>query len=395
MFMADFANPAYRGHPLYEEALRRFEPFKGEAVIEAIRETKELLEIVAILGGQWPHSSYMVPGGVVATPSLADLLQCRHLLAKHQAWYERRILGCPVERWLEVDSAADLETWLEEDSHRNSDLGFFIRFARRIGLEKIGRGPQNFISYGCLDIPADSQVRGRRNEVTDQLVPAGFARGTDVGPFEQARITEHVYHSWFEDYGGGRHPFEGETRPRPPETDDHKYSWAKAPRYDGLPAETGPLAEMIISGNPLFTDLVGRGGANVFVRELARLVRPAELMPAMRQWLAETDCEGTFYISAPRISDGEGFGLTEATRGALGHWVKIADQKIQHYQIVTPTAWHASPRDSNGVRGAWEEALIGTTVQGPCQTGGTGPCRKVVRRVPGVHRPMPSKGGEA
>lgn len=365
MFTADFANPAYQNCSLYEEAVRRFEPFKGETVIETIKETKRLLEIVAILGGQWPHSSYMVPGGVVASPGLDGLMQCRHLLASHRAWYERRVLGCSIERWLEVRSAVDLDAWLEESaSHRDGDLGFYIRFAREIGLEKIGGGHGNFISFGYLDLPSGSAVQGRTDCVT-HLVPAGFARGVEVKPFYQEKVTEHVAHSWFEDYEGGRHPFDGETRPYASGREGKKYSWAKAPRYDGLPAETGPLAEMIVSKNPLFTNLVGAHGPNVFVRELARLVRPAELMPAAGQWLTELSPDGKFYVRAPEITDGEGFGLTEAARGALGHWVKIADRKIQHYQIITPTAWHGSPRDSNGVRGAWEEALVGTPVRDP------------------------------
>ncbi|MFH1418397.1 MAG: nickel-dependent hydrogenase large subunit [Planctomycetota bacterium] len=365
MFTADFANPAYKDSSLYEEAVRRFAPFKGETVIETIKHTKNVIEIVAILGGQWPHSSYMVPGGVVAGPGMAGVSQCGHLLANYRAWYERRVLGCSIERWLEVRSATDLDVWLEESaSHRDSDLGFYIRFAREIGLETIGRGHGNFISYGYLDIPPGSAVRGR-SDCPSYLIPAGFACGVEVNPFDQGKVAEHVAHSWFEDYEGGRHPFEGETRPYASGREGRKYSWAKAPRYDGLPAETGPLAEMIISGNPLFTDLVGADGPSVFVRELARLVRPAELMPAMARWLAELSSDGEFYIPAPEIVDGEGFGLTEAARGALGHWVKIVDSKIQHYQVITPTAWNASPRDSDGVRGSWEEALVGTPVKNP------------------------------
>ena len=57
--------------------------------------------------------------------------------------------------------------------------------------------------------------------------------------------------------------------------------------------------------------------------------------------------------------------MIQAARGALGHWVKIQGGKISHYQIITPTTWHASPRDSEGVRGGWEEALIGTKVVDP------------------------------
>ena len=363
MFTADFVNRAYKMSPLYEEAVRRFAPFKGETVIETIKWTKRVLEIVAILGGQWPHSSYMVPGGVVTTPGADGIQQCRYLLSSYRTWYERRVLGCSIERWLQVRSAAELDRWLEESpNHRNSDLGFYIRFARQIGLETMGRGHGNFICYGYLDLPPHSAVRGRTNSES-HLVPAGFARGTEVTPFDQALVSEHVAHSWFEDYERGKHPFDGETRPYASGREGKKYSWAKAPRYDGLPAETGPLAEMIIAGNPLFTDLVGADGPNVFVRELARLVRPAELMPAMDQWLAEIPDDGKLYVRAPKINTGQGFGLTEASRGALGHWVKIEDRKIQHYQVITPTAWHASPRDSDGVRGVWEEALVGTLVR--------------------------------
>jgi hydrogenase large subunit len=54
--------------------------------------------------------------------------------------------------------------------------------------------------------------------------------------------------------------------------------------------------------------------------------------------------------------------LTEAPRGALGHWVSIAAGKVRNYQIVTPTCWNCSPRDTDGRRGPLEEALVGTPV---------------------------------
>lgn len=362
LFMPDFANPAYRDSPLFEEAVHRYQPFKGESTIEVIRETKRVLEIVVIIGGAWPHSSYMVPGGIVSVPSAIDLVQCRNVLERYRRWYERRILGCTMERWQDVRSRADLDAWLAESlAHQSSDLGFYIRFARQIGLDKIGRGHGNFISYGSLDLPEATRVLSRKG--SRQLVPAGFAQGTQVREFSQEKVAEHVAHSWYVDYEGGKHPFEGETRPYATGQESQKYSWAKAPRYDGLPAETGPLAEMVIAGHPLFADLLTRDGPSVFIRELARLVRPTELIPAMEQWLSETTGGGTFYVSPGEVVEGSGFGLTEAARGALGHWVKIREGKIAHYQVVTPTAWNASPRDSDGVRGPWEEALVGTEVK--------------------------------
>jgi [NiFe] hydrogenase large subunit len=61
----------------------------------------------------------------------------------------------------------------------------------------------------------------------------------------------------------------------------------------------------------------------------------------------------------------KGYGMTEAPRGALGHWVDIKGGKIHNYQMIVPTTWNGSPRDKKGHRGAIEEALVGTPVADP------------------------------
>jgi hydrogenase large subunit len=84
----------------------------------------------------------------------------------------------------------------------------------------------------------------------------------------------------------------------------------------------------------------------------------------MEQWLEETVlCKDEFYRDHGKKENGEGFGLIEAPRGSLGHWIKIKDAKIERYQIITPTAWNASPRDSSGERGPWEQAMVGTEIK--------------------------------
>ncbi|MBF0119226.1 MAG: nickel-dependent hydrogenase large subunit [Desulfobacterales bacterium] len=348
MFAVDFVNPIYKNSPLFEGATRRYEPFKGQTIIQTIKETKKLIEIIAIIGGQWPHSSYMVPGGIVSMPSKSDLLQCRLLLKQFLNWYEERVLGCTLERFKEIKSLVDLNSWLEEsNNHWRSDLGFFIRFSRAMGLDKIGHGHNSFINYGALD----------------NFIPAGFLQNMEIQEFSESKINEHVAYSWYMDYEGGKHPFDGETRPYASGNESQKYSWAKAPRYDGFPAETGPLGEMVIKKHPLITDIINSKGISVFVRELARLIRTVELIPLMDSLLLEILDNGSFYNPLNEIIEGKGCGLTHASRGALGHWVKIKEGKIESYQIITPTAWNASPRDSNGIRGPIEEALIGTPVQ--------------------------------
>jgi len=131
-----------------------------------------------------------------------------------------------------------------------------------------------------------------------------------------------------------------------------------------MPAETGPLAEMVVASHPMFIDFIRQDGPNVFIRELARLIRPAYLIPLMEQWLEETvRCDEEFYQDHRKKENGKGYGLLEAPRGALGHWVKIKNAKIQKYQIITPTAWNASPLDASGFRGPCEEAIVGTEIK--------------------------------
>lgn len=364
MFMVDFANSAYAGQPLAEEARARFGPLTGRTAIETIRETKRLLQVVAIIGGQWPHTSFMVPGGVTASPDISKILQCRMIVDGFRAWYERAILGCSLSRWQEIESAGDLDAWLlENEAHREGTVGFFLRFARATGLDTYGRGPNRFLSYGNYPLPQATAVRGRGG----RLVGAGYAAGIEVSPFAPERIAEDVSHAWYEQGEPPHplHPSAGRTRPYASGQSGRHYSWVKAPRYGGEVIETGPLAEMVIDGNPLFVDLVGSDGPNVMARELARLVRPAALLGPMSTWVGElvaADRE-SFYQPVKQIPDGEAAGLIQAARGALGHWVKVEDEKIAHYQIITPTAWNGSPRDESGRRGAWEEALIGTPIR--------------------------------
>lgn len=365
LFMVDFTNPAYGRHPLFKEAVERYRPMGGDTAVQTIAETKKMLEIIAIIGGQWPHSSFMVPGGVVCVPSYNDLMQCLFMLRNFRNWYERRVLGCRIERWAEITSATGLEDWLHEtDSHARSDLGFYIRFSKEAGLKTLGQGCGNFISFGSLDLPDDTAVKGLKGG--GQLFPAGFFHQGTEQPFDQAKITEDVSHAWFEDSGAGRHPLAGETRPYATGEESSKYSWAKAPRYDGLPAETGPLAELIAASDPLIGDLLAKDGPNVFVRQLARMTRAAWMIPAMERWLEETvHCREEFYLDHRKKEEGSGYGLLDAPRGALGHWVQVKDARIQRYQIITPTTWNASPRDANGVRGPCEQAVVGTEMEDP------------------------------
>jgi hydrogenase large subunit len=108
-----------------------------------------------------------------------------------------------------------------------------------------------------------------------------------------------------------------------------------------------------------------RQGISVIDRHAARAIEAKKLGQEMENWLMQLK-PGELACAETKVPDsGEGMGLTEGARGALGHWIKVSGKKIENYQAVVPTTWNCGPRDDNGVRGPCEEALVGTPIADP------------------------------
>ena len=202
-------------------------------------------------------------------------------------------------------------------------------------------------------------------------------------PFDPAKIAEHVRHSWYEGEEA-RAPYDGETKPaftRLGDTD--RYSWLKAPRYDGLAVETGPLAQVLVAyaqGHAAVKPAVdtvlsalGVGPEALFStlgRTAARGVETLVIARQVEKWLAEYeaniaggDKKIAMECSVPK--EGRGAGFVNAPRGGLSHWLRIEDGKIGNFQLVVPTTWNLGPRDARHVLSAAEQALVGTPVADP------------------------------
>lgn len=194
----------------------------------------------------------------------------------------------------------------------------------------------------------------------------------------------------------GKHPSQGETKPRysgpkPPfeflKTDE-KYSWLKSPRYDDKPVEVGPLARALVayaSGNEGVKKRIDGTLAKLNLpptalystmgRIAARALEADYMADALTGWLQELNnnmAHGNVAIHNKEKWDPDtwpkscqGFGLEEAPRGSLGHWVQIENKKIVNYQAVVPSTWNAGPRDARGQRGAYEAALLKTPIADP------------------------------
>ena len=345
-FMPDFARPAYAGRPWHPEIAERFRAQSGSAAPEALRARAEFLHLTALLAGKWPHSLALQPGGTTCPVEAAGKTQLLTLLGSFRRFLEHRLFGDRLEAIAELDSEAALRRWHQD--HPESDFGRFLGIAEDLGLDRLGRAHDRFMSYGAYPI------EGR------PLFPAGTWQAGEAIPLDEAAIREDISHSWLNGPTEPRHPFEGSTLPAAEA--DGGYSWCKAPRLQGQPMEVGALARQQVAGHPLVRDLVEGSGGNVRNRVVARLLELALVLPAMQEWAAHLR-PGEPFCNEFRLPDeGRGQGLVEAARGSLGHWLHIHRGRILNYQIIAPTTWNFSPRDRAEVPGPLEQALAGTPV---------------------------------
>ncbi len=378
-------NPAYKMPP--EADLMAVAHY-----LEALDLQKEVVKIHTIFGGKNPHPNYLV-GGVACAINLDDV-------GASGAPVNMTSLNFVLQRIHEA-----------REFTKNVYLPDVLAIA---GIYKDwlyggGLASENLLSYGTY-----AQVPGDKS--TDLLPAGAIVNGNwdevlpvDVRDPEQ--VQEFVDHSWYTYADGSRglHPWDGDTNPSfelGPNTkgtktnikeldEAHKYSWIKAPRWRGHAMEVGPLPRYIIayvSGKEYVQDQVDRS--------LAAFNQNTGLELGLKQFLPSTlgrtlaralECElccdtmlddwnaliGNIKAGDSSTANVEkwdpstwpkearGVGINEAPRGALGHWIKIKDGKIENYQAVVPTTWNGSPRDSQGNIGAFEASLLNTPMERP------------------------------
>jgi len=274
-------------------------------------------EMGAVFGGRMPHPSSIVPGGFTEVPTAAQISRVQS--------YANQLLGFTDNTYLpDVQALAGIYS----------------------DYYTIGRGTGNLIAYGVFDQDATGSTR---------LLKRGRVAGgsATVQAVDVNAITENVKYGWYADSTSGKNPAAGSTVAQYPKAG--AYSWLKAPRYSNVAYEAGPLARMWVNGDY-------RRGISVMDRHLARAQEARKVLLALQSWTSQVRVGQPVYTRYASNVNGSGFGLTEAPRGALGHWVQTTSGKLIRYQIITPTCWNASPKDSAGTRGPLEQALIGTPI---------------------------------
>ena len=289
----------------------------------AIEARRRAHEMGAVFGGRMPSPHTLVPGGYTNVPTAAKITAFKTQLT----WLTNFINTIYLP---DVTSVATVYS----------------------DYKTIGKGYGNLLAYGVFDQNAAGSTKLLKRGLVNASAP------TAVAAVNTASITESVTYSWYNNSTNGMKPAGGSTLPVDPNTKTAAYSWLKAPRYNNVPYETGALARMWVNGDY-------RTGVSVIDRHAARAKEALKVAQAMSTWLTQLSAGSAAYTAYTNPTSGSGVGLTEAPRGALGHWVSISNSKVSNYQIITPTCWNASPMDSSGQKGPMEKAIIGTPVADP------------------------------
>ena len=286
--------------------------------VKALEMRRKAHEAGAIFGGRLPHPPTYIPGGFTTRPTSTGIAKFKSLI--------NEIISFTRQTYIPDAEAL---------AGRYDDYG------------KIGRGYGNLLAFGAFDLDATGN---------NKLLKRGrIVNGsTTVNAVDIASITEQVTYSWYAE-GAALNPASGLTDPVDPATKTSAYSWLKAPRYSDLPYEAGPLARMWVNNDY-------RTGISVMDRHLARADETLKVAQAALGWVDGLNLSGAVATPASVPASASAIGLTEAPRGALGHWLQISNGKISRYQIITPTCWNASPKDASGQMGPIEKALVGTPV---------------------------------
>jgi len=320
--------------------------------LEALRIQAKMVRMHAIFGAKNPHLQALAVGGITSVKDLTPDRIAEFLYIWKQAQEFVRNVYIP-----------DLVT-----------IASFYKDWGAIG------GTSNFLAWG--DLPMSEK------EPESLFLPRGVIMKRDLKGVKMAepeKVTEHIDRSWYEG-SKARHPYNGETKPYqgdPKYDTNGRYSWSKAPRYEGEACEVGPLARVLVAyayGKKDFKAVVDSTLKKLNIpvtalfstlgRTAARGLETLVIGNAMEGWVMELvenlksgDTATCAKWTMPK--SGKGCGLNDVARGALGHWVEIEDKKIKNYQYVVPSTWNLGPRCEKGKLGPVEEALIGTPVADP------------------------------
>lgn len=322
--------------------------------LEALKMQARSSEMAALLGGKMPHVMTSIPGGNMWVPTESKLDDLLAMATEVRDWVNDTVLA---------DTVMLAKLYPE--------------------VLTFGKGCGRYIAWGVFEGPdwpyGDNYTEQMLNRYLPMAVLDEQFQASDV---QENLITEYMGRSWYKGSETYTSPY-FVTDPDFTEYNvDDRYSWVKAPAYDGKPMEAGSMARIFaayVRGVPFIKEQVdavlGILGAkpgdlaafqSTLGRTAIRQIETIYIANLVVEWvneLAEAIKGGdSEYFREPARLTGEGTGFWEAPRGALYHSEKVVDGKIEGYQIIIPSTWNLAPINGDGEHGPLEQALIGVPV---------------------------------
>lgn len=303
--------------------LNIYEPLKGKRWLEASKVASDTIKALATIGGQWPHTSYMLPGGVVSDPTLSELSTMINYLDEAVRFFENSIAGIDFDEYLAFDNFFDLEKL-------NGDLKYFKDISYKYDLNKYGKSHNRFLTLG-----------------ESSFFKAGKIKLRLVSKLYFERIQESIESTF--DING--------------DSDSKKHTWSKSVTYNSNFFETGPLSRAIIQGRKFIKEIHKNYDDSSFTRIMARVDELAHLLYITKNLIKQVDIKEVSFnkpaIELKKIENATGIGIVEACRGSLYHKLSIKNGKIENYDVITPTVWNLGPENSSQ-KGVAQRAIIGS-----------------------------------
>ncbi len=384
------------GQRTIADIMRGLNPFTGPLYREALQMSRLTREMFCLMEGRHVHPSTLYPGGVGTVPSVQLFSDYLVRLMKYIEFLKKMV---PL----------------------HDDLFDFF-YEALPGYEAVGQRRVLLGCWGSFQDPLACDFRyetmsawGRKMYVTPGIVVDGKLVTTDLVDINLG-IRILLGSSFYDDWQEGerfvktdplgntvdmRHPWNQTTLPKPQKRDfDGRYTWVMSPRwfdkqsrsYLALDTGGGPLARFWVTALAGLVDIgtVKSTGhsvkillpktatmpetelewkiprwANTLERNRARTYFQAYAAAAalyfVEQGMKEVYAGRTQTWTPFQVPDEAiGCGFHEAVRGLLSHHVVIRKGRIANYHPYPPTAWNASPRDSFGVAGPYEDAIQNT-----------------------------------
>lgn len=319
---------------------------------EALRMQARASEIAGLLGGKMPHIASAAVGGSTFIPTVQKLDDLKALILELKEW---------------IDATVIQDTLLLTQAYKDAF--------------SYGKGCGRYIAWGVFEGDGWPYEGEYSKQMAARYLPSGIIdEGFVLTDPDESKISEYVGRSWYKGSQTLQSPY-FVTEPEFTEYNvDDRYTWVKAPSYNGRSMEAGSMSRMFAGylrgvpniKNGVNTLLAATGLSlnqipSTLGRTAIRQVETVYIANLMKQWCDElieavTDGDSDYFRTSNTIS-GEGSAFWEAPRGALYHSEKIINGKIAGYQIIIPSTWNLAPRGPEDIPGPLEQALIGVPVE--------------------------------